>query len=83
MRNSSVRLGSLLVVLVLTAAVFAFVLSDNGSEPGAEAQSGLSAPAIRSAAVSSSGRLTVRFSHNQIWQHSFDFKIHQLRSSGV
>ena len=82
MRNSSVRLGSLLVVLVLTAAVFAFVLSDNGSEPGAEAQSGLSAPAIRSAAVSSSGRLTVRFAHNQIWQYSFDFKIHQLRDSG-
>ena len=82
MRDSSVRLGSLLVVLVLTAAVFAFVLSDNGSEPGAEAQSGLSAPAIRSAAVSSSGRLTVRFAHNQIWQYSFDFKIHQLRDSG-
>ena len=82
MRDSSVRLGSLLVVLVLTAAVFAFVLSDNGSEPGAEAQSGLSAPAIRSAAVSSSGRLTVRFAHGQIWQHSFDFKIHQLRDSG-
>ena len=82
MRNSSVRLGSLLVVLVLTSAVFAFVLSDGGSEPGAEAQSGLSPPAIRSAAVSSSGRLTVRFAHGQIWQYSFEFKIHQLRDSG-
>ena len=82
MTGSAFRLGSILIVLVLTAAVFAFVLSDGGSEPGAEAQSGLSAPAIRSAAVSSSGRLTVRFAHGQIWQYSFDFKIHQLRSSG-
>ena len=82
MTGSAFRLGSILIVLVLTAAVFAFVLSDGGSEPGAEAQSGLSAPAIRSAAVSSAGRLTVRFAHGQIWQHSFDFKIHQLQDSG-
>ena len=82
MRNSSVRFGSILIVLVLTAAIVAFLLSDGGSEPGAEAQSGSSPPTIRSAVVSSSGRLTVRFAHGQIWQHSFEFKIHQLRDSG-